>query len=225
MIQPNMQLLFSPRSPFVRKVRIVLYETGLTDQVDMKNKTVAINLATDPEVLAVNPLGKLPVLITPQGLRLFDSCVICEYLDQLATGGLFPIEPEERINHLRLQALADGMTDILLLWRTELMRPEGGSSDIRAAWLQKVRAAMSELDRLAPGLSDSEFRIGHAAVACALGQLDFRWPDCAWRSHFPALAALDQSLSPRPSVEMTRIPDEFLLEGAEVTQSHLTFSS
>ncbi|MEJ8474220.1 glutathione S-transferase [Roseibium algae] len=219
-----MKLHWSPRSPFVRKVMIVLHETDQLSEVNCERSLVAVHLPPNPDVIADNPLGKIPTLILNDGTALFDSRVICEVLDLKAGTELFPSHPPSRIPHLRWQALADGLTDILLLWRTELTRETGQWDAVTSGWLIKVREAMAALEREAEALSDTPFGIGHIAVICALGQLDFRWPDCAWRDHFPALAKLENNLSQRPSTRATAVTDDQAPGANDVTASQLTFS-
>ena len=219
-----MKLHWSPRSPFVRKVMIVLHETGLTPEVDCQRSVVAMHLAPNSAVLADNPLGKIPTLVTDDGLALFDSRVICEYLDLRAGTGLFPADPDRRMRHLRWQALADGMTDTLLLWRTELTRPTGPWDAVTGGWLAKTRGAMAVLERDSAELARERFGIGHVALICALGQMDFRWPDCAWRDHFPTLAALEKTLSQRPSVLAAPVTPDQDEDGPPITAGHLTFA-
>ena len=219
-----MKLHWSPRSPFVRKVMIVLHETGLTPEVDCQRSVVAMHLAPNPAVLADNPLGKIPTLVTDDGLALFDSRVICEYLDLRAGTGLFPADPDRRMRHLRWQALADGMTDTLLLWRTELTRPTGPWDAVTGGWLAKTRGAMAVLERDSAELARERFGIGHVALICALGQMDFRWPDCAWRDHFATLAALEKTLSQRPSVLAAPVIPDQDEDGPPITAGHLTFA-
>jgi glutathione S-transferase len=218
-----MKLLWSPRSPYVRKVMIVLHETGQVDQVTLHRALVALQLPPNPDVMPANPLGKIPTLITEDGNCLFDSRVIAEFLDMRAGTNLFPEDPTQRIAHLRWQSLADGLTDILLLWRTELTRPSLPWPEVVSGWQAKVRAAMSTLETEADKLAQGSFGIGQISVLCALGQLDFRWQDCNWREHFPKLAALEATWSDRPSAKQTALPPDQMIEGAEVTKGWLDF--
>lgn len=218
-----MKLHWSPRSPFVRKVMIVLHETGLAQEVELSRNAVAVQLPTPAAVLADNPLGKLPALVTDDGTRLIDSRVICEYLDLRAGTGLFPAEPRLRMAHLTWQALADGMTDILLVWRTELLRETGPWPALIDGWRMKVRSTMARLDAEADAIARAPFGIGHVALAAALGQMDFRWTDCAWRAHFPRLAELEADLSRRPSVAATAVRDDEGGDPGALTKGQLTF--
>lgn len=220
-----MKLHWSPRSPFVRKVMIVLHETGLVDQVDLSRNVVAVQRPTPAAVLADNPLGKIPALVTDDGRQLIDSRVICEYLDLKAGAGLFPAEPDARIAQLNWQALADGMTDILLIWRTELSRETGPWEAVVQSWRVKVQATMARLEAEAERIAVAEFGIGHVALAAALGQLDFRWPDCEWRRSFPRLAELEARLAARPSIAATTIEEDQDSEARALTAAQLSFST
>lgn len=222
-MEKRMKLHWSPRSPFVRKVMIVLHETGLVNEVELSRNVVAVQMPTPAAVLADNPLGKIPALVTEDGQQLFDSRVICEYLDLRTGSGLFPAEPLTRVAHLGLQALADGMTDILLIWRTELSRETGPWQAVVDGWRVKVQATMSRLEAEAGEIAELPFGIGHIALIAALGQLDFRWPDCGWRDHFPQLAALEGEWAKRPSVAATAVKDDQDSDPGAMTRGQLAF--
>lgn len=218
-----MKLHWSPRSPFVRKVMIVLHETDQLDQVDTPRSVVAIHLPPNEEVLADNPLGKIPTLLTENGVALFDSRVICEYLDMRAEGGLFPADPTQRFEQLRWQTIGDGLMDLLLVWRTELTRPTGPWEALTGSWRTKVRAVMAQLEAEAPRLAEASFGIGQITLICALGQMDFRWKDCNWRDAFPNLAAVEADWAARPSVADAPVVDDGPA-GDDVTAGHLRFA-
>jgi glutathione S-transferase len=204
-----MKLHWSPRSPFVRKVNIVLEECGLTRAVERMRSVAVFAAPPNPEILRDNPLGKIPVLITEEGAKLYDSRVICEYLILRAgRDALLPAEPEARIRHLRWQALADGLTDILLLWRTERGRGDRADPVILDAFETKTRAALAVLEEESAELAATPFGLGHVAVVCCLGQLDFRYAGCGWRAALPGLAAWEEEVRARPSVAATAIVDD-----------------
>lgn len=191
----------SPASPFGRKVKIAASELGLLDKIEITTADT-----TDPnEVLrSQNPLGKIPTLILEDGMTLFDSRVIIEYLDDLAGGGrLFP-RGAERFRQLRLQALADGIADAALLQVYEVrFRPEEGRN---AAWVAnqagKINRALAELEAAPPAFEHA--RIGEIALACALGYLDLRH-EGRWRANHSRLVAwLDDFAAHVPSFEATR---------------------
>ena len=221
-----MKLHWSPRSPFVRKVMIVLNETGLVDRVECRRSVVAFAAAPNPEVLRDNPLGKIPTLVLDDGTALFDSRVICEYLDTLHDGPrLFPFEGEARFRQLRRLALADGTTEILLLWRTERTRPRGGWDVLLSSFEAKVRACFEALEREASGRDANEFGIGDIAVVCALGQMDLRFRDAEWEGRFPALAAWNSELLMRPSVAAVPVRDDADPVAGELSRSPFRFEA
>lgn len=197
-----MELRYSGTSPFVRKVRIFAIETGLADRIDL----VATNpWAPDTDLPSDNPIGKVPTLIADDGTRLYDSSVICEYLDSLHGGAKrFPVSPPARWTALRRQALADGMLDAAVTRRLETtMRPE----PLRwSVWVDRQKAAvvrgLDALEQEAPALSGLT-TIGEIAIAAALGYLDFRFPDDRWREGRPRLTAWYEPLLARRSLAET----------------------
>lgn len=197
-----MKLLYSPASPYARKVLVLAHETGLIDRIAV---TVAGASPTGPapEVAAHNPLGKIPALVLEDGTALYDSRVICEYLDGLSAGPrLFPEGPA-RWDALTRQALADGLLDAALLTRYErVLRPE---AQRWAAWeagqVAKITAALDRFEALVADMPVLD--IGTVAMACALGYLDLRFPDPAWRAGRPATAAWSAVFEGRPSMVAT----------------------
>lgn len=176
----------SPASPFGRKVKLSAVALGLTDRLTVERADT-----TDPadSVRAQNPLGKIPVLVGADGLVLYDSRVIVEYLDHLAGGGrLIPSEPALRFTVLRQQALADGLMDAAILRRYEIAmrKPEERSAGWDAHQAGKVERALDALE--ADPAATVAGTIAEIATACALAYLDFRF-DGVWRTGRPALAA------------------------------------
>lgn len=210
-----MKLWWSSRSPFVRKVMIAVHELGLEDSIETVPAKVHLARADSP-VLALNPLGKIPTLITEDAGVLFDSPVICEYLDSLAGGGrLFPREPAERMAALRRQALGDGLMELMILWLVERAKPaERQWPDVLDACRAKFNAVADHLERDAAGLAGSSFRIGHVSLAAALGYADFRFSTEDWRRGRPALADWVALVSERPSVRATAFVDDIPVAGA-----------
>lgn len=196
-----MKLRYSPTSPFVRKVWIVAIERGL----DAAIERIPVDFqVADPAFLAENPLRKVPTLVLDDGSALFDSPVICEYLDQLpGAPRLFPTDGESRWTALRLQALADGMADAAVAVRMEMLRPEAQRSQ---TWIDRhtaaVRRGLASLNGEASALS-SELTIGTISVIATLGYIDFRMPDLEWRTRSPALAAWLDTQADRHSVRST----------------------
>jgi glutathione S-transferase len=205
-----MKLYWSTRSPFVRKVMVFAHETGLADRIE-RVQTIVAPTKPNAEVMALNPLNKLPTLILDDGRALYDSRVICEYLDGLHGGPrLFPAEPSARIETLRRQALGDGMKDFLLVWLSERSRPATQQSpELIAACRAKLTTVLDALEREAPSLTAAPFSIAHIAIGCALGYADFRFNDEAWRTGRPQLAAWAETIHARPSFQATQPADTY----------------
>lgn len=203
-----MKLHWSPRSPFVRKVMILLHETGLIDRVELVRSVVAMH-ETNADLMRDNPLNKLPTLVRDDGSALFDSPVVCEYLDSLHDGNrLFPANGEARFSALRWQALGDGLLDLLVLWRNELNRPTDVQSKPHlAAFEVKAEAALDRLDTESESLEAAPFGIGHIAVGCSLSYVDFRFPERDWRAGRSAVTAWHADFATRASVVATEPVD------------------
>lgn len=198
-----MQLKFSPNSPYVRKVIVLAHELGLDGRIE-KQPVVQSPYEPDADVGRLNPLGKVPVLVTDDGMALFDSTVACEYLSALAGDShWFPAPGPARWQALRSNAVAGGPLEAAQLCRMEAARP----ADARyAKWTEaqtrKVGQALDFLEVQQPAQAD----IGAVAVACALGWLDFRWPDLGWRAGRPGLQAWFEQFASRPSFARTAHP-------------------
>jgi glutathione S-transferase len=204
-----MKLHWSPKSPYVRKVMVIAHEAGVASQLQLVRTVVAmINVNT--EIMEDNPLGKIPTLVLDDGRTVFDSFVICDYLDRLGGGPrLVPASVDERADALTRHALGQGLTDALILWRNELNRPaENQLPDLLSAFQVKVTATLNRLERDSARIRDLPFDIGHAAVGCALSYLDFRFSDLGWRSGRPGLTAQAEAFEARPSAQATVIPAE-----------------
>ena len=204
----DMLLHWSPRSPFVRKVMIVAHELGLAERVKTVRTVVA---ASTPslELMKENPQSRLPTMRLADGTVIYDSRVICEYLDQLQGGKLFPKTYPARLTALRWQALGDGMLDTLLSWRGEQLRPsERRSGKHIDAWKVKTITSIDELESEADALTAMPFSIGQIGIGCALGYLDFRFAELAWRTGRPKLATWHGTFVARPSVRATEPVDE-----------------
>ncbi len=197
-----MKLRYSPTSPYVRKVMVTALETGL----DKKIEKVPTNpWDPDTDLTKDNPIGKVPALKIEGGDTLFDSPVICEFLDEMHKGDkLFPPAGGTRWTVLRLQALADGILDAAVARVVEGKRPaELQSKD----WLERQKKAIARsLDALESSVDELEGRhlnIAHVAIGCALGYLDFRHPGDEWRKGRPNLAKWYEEFSKRPSMQAT----------------------
>ncbi len=200
-----MRLHWSPRSPFVRKVMVLAHETGLVGRIETIRTVVAMNAPNQP-LLADNPLAKIPTLILDDGTRLYDSGVICEYLDGLHAGPkLFPTDAT-RWGALRQQALGTGWLDLLVLWRNAREQPVPPKAWIDG-FVLKNDATLAALEAEAPALAGGPMTIGHIAIGCALAYLDFRYADMGWRNGRPALAAWFAGFAARPSMVATAVVD------------------
>lgn len=199
-----MRLYWSSRSPFARKAMIAAHEVGVAERLELVPVVVAL-AQPNAVVMAHNPLNKIPTLITDDGTALFDSGVICEYLDSLASPPrLFPSAPAARFPALRWHALGTGLLDALILWRSERMRPTGQrSGGVLDALGRKTEASLALLEREADTLAAAPVAIGHVALGAALGYLDFRFADLPWRAGRPHLAAWFATFDARPSMRAT----------------------
>ena len=200
-----LKLRYSTTSPFVRKVSVTIIECGLENQVE--------NQLTNPfdpqtDLPSQNPLGKVPALIIDDHNVLFDSPVICEYLDSLSNvPRLFPVDGKDRWNALRLQALGDGIMDagvgrILESRRPSQLQSQAVSDRHRAAIERALDALQSDAKTLGSG-----FTIGHITVAVALEYLDFRFASENWRADRSDLTAWHESVLDRPSLQQTQPHD------------------
>lgn len=201
-----MKLYHSPTSPYVRKVLVLMAETGQSDAVEL---VPATGTPVDPGSmpLAQNPLGKIPALERPEGPALYDSRVICRYLDDRAGGRMYP--PAPRLwDSLTLEATADGILDAAILmvyeWR---VRPEDKRHDpwVEGQWT-KVARALDTIEARWMSHLNGPLDIGQIAVGCALGYLDFRHDARDWRNGRPALAAWEKAFATRPSMAATVPP-------------------
>ena len=206
MSAPNMTLFHNPASPFVRKVRVLLIETGQQNRVAL-HACMPTPVTPDAQVVQGNPVGKIPALRLADGTVLHDSRVILDYLDHQHVGNpLIPRDGPARWRRLTLASMADGIMDAAVLVRYETaMRP---AQKHWAPWLDeqrnKIRRTVAELEADAVAELASHFDIAAISVACALGYLDFRHPDLQWRSANPLLAAWYAEVSQRPSMQDTQ---------------------
>ena len=202
----TMKLHWSPRSPFVRKVMIVAHETGLVSTLTLV-RTVAASTRPHAELMRDNPLSKIPTLVLDHGQPLYNSPVICEYLDQLHAGPkLLPADPQARFAALRRQALGDGLLDLLILLRDERMRQHPSEVHL-ASYAARRKATLAAMNAEVDQLTVAPFSIGHIGVGCALGYLDFRFASEDWRQDHPQLASWYADFSARPSVRSTEPVD------------------
>jgi glutathione S-transferase len=197
-----MKLLFSPFSPYVRKCLVTAAELGLDERIELRPSS-AHPINRDQAIIADNPLGKVPTFFTDDGQVLYDSRVICEYLNDLAGGSLFPAGAA-RWQSLTLQSLGDGMLDAALLARYEtIARPENLQWPAwRDAQLDKIETSLAALDARPEPLQD-RLDIGSLTIGCALWYLGVRFPDLGWQARRPRVAAWWAGFSQRPSMSRT----------------------
>jgi glutathione S-transferase len=194
----------------VRKVMIVAHELKLSERIDTV-RTVVAAATPNVELMKENPQSRLPTLRLADGSALYDSRVICEYLDTLHDGEkLFPEKYPERLTALRRHALGDGMLDTMLMWRGEQLRTVASQSiKHMQAWKLKTNVSVDMLEeREVAALETSRFSIGHIALGVALGYIDFRFPELAWRNGHPRLARWYETFTARPSVKANEPADE-----------------
>ena len=199
-----MKLHWSPRSPFVRKVMICVHELGLPDQIECV-RTVVSAIEPNLNLMHDNPLSKIPTLVLDDGRAIYDSSVICAYLDTLnPTATLYPQDRSAHWAALTWEALGDGILDALLIWRHELLRaPDLQSGVLLAAFDLKIATVLDQLERDTPLLETTPFCIGHIAIGCALGYLDFRFPDYDWRTGRRNLGTWQGQFEARKSAQST----------------------
>jgi len=201
-----LKLFHSPTSPFVRKCLVLAHELGIADRIELVPAN-AHPVTRDLAIIAKNPLGQVPTFVTDDGVVLYDSRVICEYLNDLGDGDLIPADGPERYDVLVQQALADGMLDAALLARYETAaRPE----ELRwTGWLtgqlDKIATGFLELEARASGFDD-RVDLGTISFACMLGYLDLRFATLNWRDGRPNTAAWYEWFHGRDSMMATRPP-------------------
>ena len=202
-----MKLIGSLTSPYVRKVRVVMAEKKLDYNFVDENPWAA-----ETTIGESNPLGKVPCLIMEGAEALFDSRVIVEYLDTLSpVGKLIPTVGRERAEVKTWEALADGLMDAAILARLEATWDGRTKAQRSQAWIDRQLAKVEvSVKAMSTGLADKPFCAGihlslaDIAVGCALGYLDFRFPQIAWRAGYPSLVKLQDKLMLRPSFADTR---------------------
>jgi glutathione S-transferase len=198
-----MKLSFSPTSPYVRKV----LACAITREIVRLIELVPTNPnASDTAFVAINPLSKVPALVTDDGMALFDSPVICEYLDSIGEAlPMFPAHGAARWRALKQQAMGDGILDASVPRRGEMLKPQ---DEGRTAWIARQKAAVDRtLDALEAEPPHRAVDIGSIAVACALGYLDFRFGAQPWREGRPKLSAWYEGFAQNPGLART-VPKE-----------------
>ncbi len=197
-----MKLWYSPTSPFVRKVIAAAHELGLADRIEIvEASTSPVNRHSGLGEL--NPVGKIPAMVTDDGQVLYDSRVICAYLESLKpSSALTPASGPDRFRSMTLEALGDAIMDAAVLARYEThLRPE----DLRwKGWLEgqltKVWAGLDSMEKDWLPFLEGRMTMGHIAAAAALGYLDFRYADSNWRNGRPGLTRWFDAFAKRPSM-------------------------
>jgi glutathione S-transferase len=198
-----MKLYWSPNSPYARKVVVVAKELRIDDRVKLI-ETSAVPTKENSELSALNPLTRIPTLQLNTGETLFDSSLICEYLDEFADGGLLPALGPARRQVFKLELFGLDIMDRAVVCRQETLRPEGYRwSGWVDAQFDRIGKILDVLDANVPALDPD---LGTITVGCALEYLDFRFGDRPWRSPRPHLTAWQQQLALRPSIASTRHP-------------------
>ena len=194
-----MKLYYHPLSPFVRKVLVTAAENGLHDRIEI------VDADTQDETLrAINPLSKIPALVLEDGEALYDSRVICEYLDNLGAGAMIPPAGPERWRTRKLEALGDGIGDATLRIAMENRRPEADRhADVIARQGRAIAAALAEAERL---IEPGRFTLGEAAVASAMIYMQLRAAPPGWRTAHPRLSDWFDAVLLRPSLAQTAPP-------------------
>jgi len=203
-----MKLIGSLASPYVRKVRIVMAEKKLDYQFELEDVWGRDN------ILAANPLGKVPVLVLEGGEAVFDSRVIVDYLDTRSpVSRLIPESSRERTEVRTWEALADGMTDAAILARLENTWAGRSAEQRSQAWvdrqMKKIDASLAAIGKGVgdkPWCSGIHLSLADIAVGCALGYLDFRFPQIDWRARHANLGKLADKLFARQSFIDTQPP-------------------
>ncbi len=201
----TLKLFHSPASPFVRKVLVCAYEKGISAEIE-KLPSQAWPVKRDPEIVRQNPSGQVPTALTEDGAALYDSRVICAFVDTMSDDvPLVPSDLKGRFAAMTLEALADTVLGAALLCRYEkVLRPEEFYWDLwHDSQMEKVDSGLDDLEDRWMDTLNGPINIGTIATACALGYLDFRFSDKDWRNAHPKLAAWFGKFSARPSMTAT----------------------
>lgn len=208
----GMVLHWSPRSPYVRRVMVAAHEKGLADSFERKRTLVSNFFEPPPEIVADNPMGKIPTLVLPDGMVLYDSRVICMYFDSIGRLGprLYPAPgTTAQFLALRNEALGIGFTDLLITLIVERNREEKlRSEEMRKIIIQKCHNSLAGMAQELPALKERPFDIGHLSIGCALAYADFRFHELNWRKNQPYLAGWYDTIAARPSFSATAFVDE-----------------
>lgn len=199
-----MRLIGSPTSPFVRKVRVLLIEKGF-DDIEVEN----VNAFEDPkELLAHNPMSRVPVMVLTNGIAFYDSKLIVDYIETTMQGPKFiPDAGASRWFVLQAQAHADTMIDVAIRAMLERKRPAEKQMKEKITRDEiAVARGIGAAAKIVKGM-EPQINLGHIAIACALGYIDFRLSHIKWRDRHPELSAWYQEMRLRASMQST-VPEE-----------------
>lgn len=192
-----MKLLYGSPSPYSRKVRVVAHELGVPLELEPVNA-----MAWDNKLGAVNPINRVPTLVRDDGVALFDSPVICEYLDVTFGPRLLPSGGEARWRVLCMQALGDGLMDAAVPRRHETLRPtEQQSPERLRLYRRSIDQVLARLEQTSEAVATVD--LGAISIACGLAYLDFRFPEDSWGDRYPALRKWFDVVSERESMRAT----------------------
>ncbi|RDV05009.1 glutathione S-transferase [Undibacter mobilis] len=205
-----MKLFWSSRSPFVRKVMIVAHELGIAERIEHV-RTVVHPAKPNAEVMAFHPISKIPALISDDGQAIYDSRVICEYLDdRFGKGALLPASGPGRWQVLTRHSMIDALTETCVMWNGERRKPqELRDEQIVAASAVRVTSGLNALEADIAFFEEEGLTLAHAAAASALAYLDFRLDTFAWRESQPRLSRWFAEFSKRPSFVETAFADVY----------------
>ena len=205
----GLKLHWSPRSPYVRKVMILAHETGLAGSIRLV-RSVAARTRINPDIMEDSPVGRIPVLTLADGASLTGSFAICDYLDSRhGKRKIIPPDGPARWRELELHGIADGLLDLLLVWRGELMKPEEDrNAPLCESCAVRVSHCLSWLERRAGKFASEDYAIGQITTGIALDYLDFRFAGIDWRGASPVLREWHKVFCARASSKATEIVDD-----------------
>ena len=206
-----MKLFWTPASPFVRKVMVAAIELGLDGQIEIHptywpHEWATQTVAFDPDFIAANPIGRIPTLITEDGVALAESNWICGYLDSLLdTPRLFPLSGKAHWQMIRILAIADGAIESMILRRAETLRhPPERSDNFIGKQRERTARCLDELEKAVSSFRNAAVDMRHIATGVACGFMDFRYGPDEWRKSRPQLSHWYEAFSQRLSMTRTQ---------------------